>query len=555
MCRRRNCTKTACSASDFCRRSRCCKTTSTSCSWTAALIIDCASWSRRPPTSIRRCPARRRSSEHALPRSPAAPPPARWCCPWSIGPSRRSPPAPAWCGSSSPHSAKGRAVRTTTSNWPICITLFSFRTYRCSRAARKMRRAASSRPSTNSTTATSISWFRLPPHRRRCITASGCSWNTCAPRAGSSRCRPSSTLPVVTGLEIPARLKEARGVAPWHNSRMRTVAEFKIQYRQILDPTGHAVAPLPAFANDADDVLRMYRAMTLARTFDAKAMNLQRTGQLGTYASCLGHEATHVAVGAAMAPEDVLAPVYREVGTQLWRGVTMPEILTYWGGDERGNDFAVPRQDFAWCVPIATQTLHAAGAAMAFKVRKEPRCALAYIGDGGTSEGAFYEALNLAGSRSLPVVFVIVNNGWAISVPTKEQTAAQTLAQKSVAAGIPGVQVDGNDVFAVRETVAEALSAARRGAGPCLIEALTYRLSDHTTADDASRYRSPEEVRQAWELEPLIRLRAFLINAGVWDAEREQRLLRSCAEQVEAEVSAYFTAAQPSTTDAMFDHL
>lgn len=307
---------------------------------------------------------------------------------------------------------------------------------------------------------------------------------------------------------------------------MNTVAEFKIQYKRILDPSGEAVAPLPDFAKDMAEVLRMYRAMTLVRVFDAKSVNLQRTGQLGTYPSCLGHEAAHIGVGAAMRPEDVLAPVYREFGTQLWRGVTMTEILTYWGGDESGNDFAVPRQDFAWCVPIATQTLHAAGAAMAFKVRKEPRCALAYIGDGGTSEGAFYEALNLAGSRTLPVVFVIVNNGWAISVPTKAQTAAQTLAQKAVAAGIPGMQVDGNDVFAVREAVSAALETARRGAGPALIEALTYRLSDHTTADDASRYRSSQEVKDAWAVEPMIRLRKFLSDAGAWDAAKEQTLLQ-----------------------------
>ncbi|HEY2144771.1 MAG TPA: thiamine pyrophosphate-dependent enzyme, partial [Steroidobacteraceae bacterium] len=253
---------------------------------------------------------------------------------------------------------------------------------------------------------------------------------------------------------------------------MRTVAEFKIQYRQILDPQGNAVDTLPAFAADAAELLRMYRAMVLVRSFDAKCVNLQRTGQLGTYPSCLGHEATHVGVGAAMLPEDVLAPVYREVGTQLWRGVTMSEMLLYWAGDERGNDFAIPRHDFAWCVPIATQTLHAAGAAMAFQILKQPRCALAYIGDGGTSEGAFYEAINLAGARKLPVVFVIVNNGWAISVPVAAQTAARTLAQKAVAAGIPGVQVDGNDLLAVRQTVAEALDAARRGAGPAVIEAL-----------------------------------------------------------------------------------
>jgi pyruvate dehydrogenase E1 component alpha subunit len=298
----------------------------------------------------------------------------------------------------------------------------------------------------------------------------------------------------------------------------------------------------------------MYRAMTLVRVFDAKAVNLQRTGQLGTYPSSLGHEAAHIGVGAAMRADDVLAPVYREFGTQLWRGVTMPEILTYWGGDERGNDFAVPRHDFAWCVPIATQTLHAAGAAMAFKVLKQPRCALAYIGDGGTSEGAFYEALNLAGSRALPVVFVIVNNGWAISVPVAAQTAAQTLAQKAVAAGIPGVQVDGNDVLAVRDVVAGALDTARRGAGPSLIEALTYRLSDHTTADDASRYRSGQEVKNAWALEPLIRTRAFLVNNAQWDADREQALLQECARKVDAAVTEYLAKSKPST-DAMFEHL
>jgi 2-oxoisovalerate dehydrogenase E1 component alpha subunit len=335
---------------------------------------------------------------------------------------------------------------------------------------------------------------------------------------------------------------------------MKTVAEFKIHYRQILGPGGEAVAPLPQFAKDSAEVVRMYRAMTLVRVFDTKAVNLQRTGQLGTYPSCLGHEAAHVGVGAAMRPEDVLAPVYREFGTQLWRGVTMTEILTYWGGDERGNDFAVPRGDFAWCVPIATQTLHAAGAAMAFKVLKEPRCALAYIGDGGTSEGAFYEALNLAGSRALPVVFVIVNNGWAISVPVAAQTAAQTLAQKAVAAGIPGVQIDGNDVFAVREVVGAALEAARRGAGPSLIEALTYRLSDHTTADDAGRYRSGQEVKDAWALEPMLRIRQFLINAGVWDAAKEQALLEECTRKVDAAVTDYLAKPKPST-DAMFEHL
>jgi pyruvate dehydrogenase E1 component alpha subunit len=335
---------------------------------------------------------------------------------------------------------------------------------------------------------------------------------------------------------------------------MRTVADFKIQYRQILDQAGNAVGALPAFAKDDAELKRMYRAMVLVRAFDTKCVNMQRTGQLGTYPSCLGHEATHVGVGAAMLPEDVLAPVYREVGTQLLRGVTMAEMLLYWAGDERGNDFAKARHDFAWCVPIATQTLHAAGAAMAFQILKQPRCALAYIGDGGTSEGAFYEAINLAGARKLPVVFVIVNNGWAISVPVAAQTAAQTLAQKAIAAGIPGVQVDGNDCIAVRQTVAEALDRARRGGGPTVIEALTYRLSDHTTADDASRYRGEHEVKEAWSLEPMIRIREFLNRGGLWDADQEANLQQECAEQIDAAVRAHLTQAKPAT-DAMFEHL
>jgi pyruvate dehydrogenase E1 component alpha subunit len=335
---------------------------------------------------------------------------------------------------------------------------------------------------------------------------------------------------------------------------MPTVAEFKIEYKRILDPQGALVADPPAFATDYEDVRSMYRAMARERLFDAKAVNLQRTGQLGTYASSLGHEATHIGVGAAMRPEDVLAPVYREIGAQMWRGVSMTEILTYWGGDERGNDFARARHDFAWCVPIATQTLHAAGAAMAFKVLGEPRCAVAYIGDGGTSEGAFYEALNLAGVRELPVVFVIVNNGWAISVPVSEQTATRTLAQKAVAAGIPGVQIDGNDLFAVRETVATALETARRGGGPALIEALTYRLSDHTTADDSGRYRNPGEVREAWAFEPLIRVREYLASAGEWSKADEQAWAQECTHEIEAAVSDYLKGSKPST-DAMFDHL
>jgi len=333
---------------------------------------------------------------------------------------------------------------------------------------------------------------------------------------------------------------------------MRTVAEFKIRYHQILDPAGKVIGPLPDFARDRAELERMYRLMTLVRTFDTKAVNLQRTGKLGTYASCLGHEATHVGAGAAMRADDVLVPVYREYGAQFWRGVGMANVLLYWGGDERGNVFEQSKQDFAWCVPIATQTLHAAGAAMAIKVRKEPRCVLTFIGDGGTSEGAFYEALNLAGARKLPLVLIVVNNQWAISVPIAEQTATATLAQKAIAAGIPGVQVDGNDVLAVREMVAHSLAAARNGDGPTLIEAITYRLSDHTTADDASRYREASEVKDAWKVEPLLRLRKFLVDTAGWTDAKEQELKNECARKVDAAVDIYLNMPKPSI-DSMFD--
>lgn len=335
---------------------------------------------------------------------------------------------------------------------------------------------------------------------------------------------------------------------------MRVVAEFQIQLLRYLDAQGHIAQELPRFAQDTDQLLKMFGAMLRARMFDAKAINLQRTGKLGTYASCLGQEAVHVGVGAALQPEDSVAIVYREIGTLFWRGVRMKDVLMYWGGDERGNDFGGYQHDFPWCVPIATQTLHAAGAAMAFKIRNEPRCALAYIGDGGTSEGSFYEAINLAGAKHLPVIFMIVNNKWAISVPIEQQTAAQTLAQKAIAAGIPGVQVDGNDIIAVRDCVAKAAATARSGGGPTVIEALSYRLSDHTTADDATRYRSNQEVEEAWKIEPLIRLRKLLTARGALDEQREQTMQMEYAREVEAAVAEYLgTPKQP--LDAMFDYL
>ncbi len=332
------------------------------------------------------------------------------------------------------------------------------------------------------------------------------------------------------------------------------VARFEIPYRACLASDGSALGPLPDFAHDAASVRALYRAMVRARAFDAKAVNLQRTGQLGTYPSCLGHEATHVGVGAAMRPEDTLFTVYREIGTKFWRGVEMSDVLLYWGGDERGTIYTRTPHDFPFCVPIGSQLPHAAGAALAYQIRGEPRCALAFIGDGGTSQGAFYESINLAGARALPLVCVIVNNRWAISVPVSAQTAAQSLAQKAIAAGIPGVQVDGNDVLIVRAVVAEALERARSGGGPTVIEALTYRLADHTTSDDATRYRPAGEVAAAWAVEPIARLRTFLAARGWWSESDEEAWKRECGQEIEAAVQTYLSTPRQST-DTMFDHL
>jgi pyruvate dehydrogenase E1 component alpha subunit len=293
--------------------------------------------------------------------------------------------------------------------------------------------------------------------------------------------------------------------------------------------------------------------MVRARAFDAKAVALQRTGRLGTYASALGQEAVSIGIASAMRSEDVLLPSFREHGAQLWRGVTPLELLLYWGGDERGSDFAGPRQDFPVCVPVGSHAPHAAGVALAFKLRREPRVAVAIFGDGATSKGDVAEALNIAGVWRLPVLFVVANNQWAISVPRRSQSAAETLAQKAVAAGIPGLQVDGNDVVAVREAAAQALSRARSGGGAALIEAVTYRLADHTTADDAGRYRDDAEVSRHWPEEPLLRLRAYLTGIGRWAKQDEEKLLAETATEIDAAASAYLDQ-KPQPPESIFDY-
>ena len=322
----------------------------------------------------------------------------------------------------------------------------------------------------------------------------------------------------------------------------------------FLDPAGQVVNDLPDFAGDRDTLVAMYAAMVKTRAFDTKAIALQRTGRLGTYASSLGQEAIGVGVAFAMRAEDVFLPSFREHGAQLVRGVSLEELFLYWGGDERGNDFAGPRQDFPVCIPVASQFPHAAGVALAMVQKGEPGVAVAVAGDGATSKGDFYEAMNIVGAWRLPAVFVINNNQWAISVRRSDQTAAETLAQKGAAAGLPGEQVDGNDVIAVRDAVGRALARARAGEGGTLIECLSYRLGDHTTADDASRYREDDEVRPHWKEEPLARLRAYLTEAHGWTKDEEEALLSDAQTEVEAAAERY-RATDPEPPRAMLKHL
>jgi 2-oxoisovalerate dehydrogenase E1 component subunit alpha len=338
------------------------------------------------------------------------------------------------------------------------------------------------------------------------------------------------------------------------NRELPVIARFEVRRRNCLAPDGSIDRPLPAFATDAKLLVALYRAMVLLRLFDRKAVALQRTGRLGTYAVSLGQEAVSIGIASAMREEDLLLPSYRDNGALMWRGVRPEEILLFWGGDERGNRFSGPVHDFPFCVPVGSQAPHAAGVAYAFKLRREPRVAVCMFGDGATSKGDVYEAMNFAGVHKLPVVFVATNNQWAISVPLRLQTGAETLAQKAIAAGFAGEQVDGCDVVAMRAAAEEAIAAARDGKGPRFIEAVAYRLGDHTTSDDASRYRSADEVQAHWKEEPVARLRTYLVRQKMWSKTDEEQLAAECHERVEAAVERYLQTA-PRRPETMFDHL
>ncbi len=316
-------------------------------------------------------------------------------------------------------------------------------------------------------------------------------------------------------------------------------SDFNFETIEFLNPTGQLQRPLPEKLATRDKLVALYRVMVQTRVFDRAAINLQRTGAMGTYPSGEGQEAIGAGIGYAMQEDDVFVPYYRDVSTQIQRGVLLAEILRYWGGDEWGMHFQHQSQDFPVSVPIATQACHAAGIAYAIKYRQQSRAVVTTCGDGATSKGDFYESINIAGAMELPVVFVVNNNRWAISVPLEKQTAAPTIAHKSLAAGIDGFRVDGNDAIAVYHILSETLERARNEHRPSLVEALSYRLGDHTTADDASRYRPQQELDDARQLEPLIRFKAYLQKEQQWTDAEDESLYGHCNEQVKKATEAY----------------
>ena len=303
------------------------------------------------------------------------------------------------------------------------------------------------------------------------------------------------------------------------------LASFDVKRLSILDETGKVDEALLPSLSDVE-LLRMYEAMVSARTFDERAVALQREGRLGTYPPIVGQEAAQVGSALALSPADWVFPSFREMGVHLTLGYPPAQLLQYWTGDERGQKTPDNLNIFPFCVAVASQIPHAVGAALAARYRRDPVAVVAYFGDGATSKGDFHEGFNMAGVFRLPVVFICQNNQWAISIPLKGQTASASLAQKAIAYGFEGVQVDGNDIFAVYRATRQALDKARRGDGPTFIECLTYRMADHTTADDAGRYRSAEEVALWRSRDPILRLERFMAQRGLW-SEQSGREVKS----------------------------
>jgi len=332
------------------------------------------------------------------------------------------------------------------------------------------------------------------------------------------------------------------------------IEDFSISYLQILDEKGVVDTQLePKLSND--ELLRLYRAMVVAREADQRMLKLQRQGRIGTFAPTTGQEAAHCAPTFAMSEKDWMAGSFREAGARLMRGEPLWRALLYYNGYEEGADLSADHRTLPISVIVGSQTLHAVGIAYAMQYRGvKDSAAVTFLGDGGTSQGDFHEALNFAGVWQAPVVFIVQNNQWAISIPRSKQTHSKTIAQKAIAYDIPGIQVDGNDPLAMYQATRDALDRAYAGGGPTLIEAVTYRLMMHTTADDPKKYRSPEEEEEWKKKDPLIRFKIYLEKKGILNDKLQSEMDAEIKKYIDDEI-AKFEATSDFKPDTSFDYV
>jgi pyruvate dehydrogenase E1 component alpha subunit len=301
---------------------------------------------------------------------------------------------------------------------------------------------------------------------------------------------------------------------------------------QVIDPEGQVDSRWEPELS-ADLLKKIYGLMVTTRSADSKALKLQRQGRMGTYAPNLGQEGCQVGAALAVQKGDWVFPHFRDLGLYLTLGYPLARFYLYWMGNELGSVTPPELNVFPMAVPVGSHLPPAVGAGMAAKIKKDKIAVLCNFSDGATSEGDFHEALNFAGVFNTPNVFVCYNNQYAISVPRKSQSAAKTLAQKAIGYGFKGIQVDGNDPLSVYISVKEAMDNARKGQGPMLIEAITYRMGDHTTSDDASRYRSQKEVKEWAAKDPIQRFQTYLKGKGIWDESYEKNVKDKAASTID----------------------
>lgn len=324
----------------------------------------------------------------------------------------------------------------------------------------------------------------------------------------------------------------------------------------VLSPDGEIVNQdlLPELSDDQLKEI-MYR-MVFTRTWDDRAVNLGRQGRLGFYAPVSGQEATMVGSEFAIEKDDFICPGYRDMPQIVWHGLPLYQAFLYSRGHQHGGQIPEGVNVLMPQIIIGAQILHAMGIAMGYKLKKQKQVVITYTGDGGSSEGDFYEGLNFAGVYKLPVIFFVQNNGYAITTPFSKQTAALSIAHKAVAAGIKGVRIDGMDVFAVIKAVCDAAERARNGEGATLIEAVTYRFRPHSLSDDATKYRTKEEEGEWSEKDPIARLAKYLEKKGLWTEEDTARV----KEEAKAKVNEQIKKAEqtekmtvPGLIDSMFE--